>query len=136
MASHSDVAEAERITLHHLDTAWRDHLAEIAMLRDGIHLVGLGGLNPIDEITSRIDEAIIETFRAVPMGPAGIDLEQEGLRGPASTWTYLVNDDSTADHLANLLTGNRDMGMNVGAGLMWPLLGLWIAARKLTQRRR
>ena len=33
------------------------------------------------------DEAIIETFRAVPMGPAGIDLEQEGLRGPASTWT-------------------------------------------------
>ncbi|MEC9379960.1 MAG: hypothetical protein VX528_13410 [Candidatus Latescibacterota bacterium] len=82
------------------------------------------------------DEAIIETFRAVPMGPAGIDLEQEGLRGSASTWTYLVNDDSTADHLANLLTGNRDMGMNVGAGLMWPLLGLWIAARKLTQRRR
>ena len=136
VASHSDVAEAERITLHHLDAAWRDHLAEIAMLRDGIHLVGLGGLNPIDEITSRIDEAIIETFRAVPMGPAGIDLEQEGLRGPASTWTYLVNDDSTADHLANLLTGNRDMGMNVGAGLMWPLLGLWIAARKLTQRRR
>ena len=53
------------------------------------------------------------------------------LRGP-----NLVNDDSTADHLANLLTGNRDMGMNVGAGLMWPLLGLWIAARKLTQRRR
>ena len=38
------------------------------------------------------------------------------LRGP-----NLVNDDSTADHLANLLTGNRDMGMNVGAGLMWPL---------------
>lgn len=99
VASHSDVAEAERlITLHHLDAAWRDHLAEIAMLRDGIHLVGLGGLNPIDEfhkaarvsfdeITSRIDEAIIKTFRAVRMGPAGIDLEQEGLRGPASTWT-------------------------------------------------
>jgi len=68
------------------------------VLRDGIHLVGLGGLNPIDEfhkaarvsfdeITSRIDEAIIKTFRAVRMGPAGIDLEQEGLRGPASTWT-------------------------------------------------
>src|SRR5262249_24593545 len=33
--------QAERaITLHHIDTAWAEHLALIAEIREGIHLVG------------------------------------------------------------------------------------------------
>ena len=142
------VREAERlIALHHLDNAWRAHLAEIADLRDGIHLVGLGGLNPLDEFHKAaresfdrtfegLDEALAATFRAATLGPDGLILDHEGLRGPSATWTYLVNDDAVADHLANMLMGTRNMGMNAAAGLMWPLLGLWIAARKLVERRR
>ena len=142
------VAQVEHlITLYHLDRAWRDHLAQVSALRDGIHLVGLGGLNPVDEFQkvarvsfdeslAELDSMIVETFTSVQIGPDGIDLDREGLRGPSSTWTYLVNDDSMSDHLANLLTGNRNIGLNVGAGLMWPLLALWVALRKFTRRRR
>ncbi|MBT4099191.1 MAG: accessory Sec system translocase SecA2 [Gemmatimonadetes bacterium] len=142
------VDEMERIiTLHHIDGAWREYLAQIAALRDGIHLVGLGGLSPVDEFHKEagllydaavggIGAAMIDTFRTVQITADGMDLDREGLRGPSSTWTYLVNDDSMVDHLANQLIGNRNMGMNVGAGLMWPLLGLLIAARKLTQKKR
>ena len=137
---------ARQIALHHLDTAWRLHLARIAEIRDGIHLVGLGGLNPLDEFHKvardslddhfgNLDQAIAATFRSVAIGPTGLDLDGEGLRGPSSTWTYLVNDDAMANHLANVLMGTRNVGMNAAAGIMWPLLGLWIAARRLTQRR-
>ena len=147
-AGESAVREAERlITLFHLDRAWRAHVAEIADLRDGIHLVGLGGLSPLDEFHKgaadslgrayeSVDEAIAATFRGAAIGPNGLDLNREGLRGPSSTWTYLVNDDAVADHLANMLMGNRNVGVNAVAGLMWPLLSLWIAARKLVERRR
>jgi len=141
------VKEAERlITLLLTDRTWRAHLAEIADLRDGIHLVGLGGLSPLDEFHkgaadsfSRAldgrDEDIAATFRDAALGPDGIELDREGLRGPSATWTYLVNDDAVADHLANMLMGSRNIGVSAVAGLMWPLLGLWIAARKLVERR-
>ena len=149
-------AEAQ-ISLHHIDAAWRLHLAELACLRDGIHLVGLGGLDPSSEFHKAagrcfdrhfgggrsggrrfgvLDQAIAATFRTVSLGPEGLDLDREGLRGPSSTWTYLVNDDAMANHLANLLMGTRNIGTNAAAGLMWPLLGLWIAARRLGRRPR
>ena len=35
-----------RLTLLAIDRCWSDHLAEIARIRDGIHLVTLGGLDP------------------------------------------------------------------------------------------
>ncbi len=109
--------------------------------------MGLGGLDPVgefqkaasasfDESLADLETRILATFQSLQIGPEGIDLDREGLRGPSSTWTYLVNDDSMSDHLAHLLMGNRNIGLNAGAGLMWPLLALWIALRKLTRRRR
>lgn len=54
----------------------------------------------------------------------GVDWEREGLLGPSSTWTYLVND--------NVLSGNTFLTMAVRASfglwaviICWPLLLLW-----------
>ena len=64
--------DAERaVTLGCIDRAWRDHLALCADLREGIHLVRLGGQDPLTRFTSdairgfsQIDEAIDEAVLA------------------------------------------------------------------------
>ena len=39
-----------------------------------------------------IDDRIVATFEAVEFTQNGIDLDKAGIRGPSSTWTYLVSD--------------------------------------------
>ncbi len=52
------VARAERlVTLHCIDRAWCDHLALIADLREGVHLVALGGRDPLTHFTTTITAA-------------------------------------------------------------------------------
>src|SRR5205814_10381067 len=86
--------QAERaITLHHIDLAWADHLAFIAQLREEIHLVSIGRLDPLYEFHKQIAEAfwklqqtieerIVETFAAAEITEEGINHDQAGLRGP------------------------------------------------------
>lgn len=131
------VREVERlITLHHIDEAWADHLAFVAEVREGIHLVGIGGLNPLHEFHKQIAEAfegmmqiievrIAETFVAITDAEEVPDLDAAGLRGPASTWTYLVNDQALTD-LQQMLFGHGSAAFAAGAVLMaWPLLTMW-----------
>jgi preprotein translocase subunit SecA len=67
----------------------------------------------------------------------GIDLEQVGLRGPSSTWTYLVNDDPLRGPLGSLLTGPGTAGFAAGAALytMWILIP-WGIYQYFRRRRR
>jgi preprotein translocase subunit SecA len=51
------MAELERhATLFHLDRLWSDHLAWIQDTRDSIHLVNLGGREPIEEFRKWVTE--------------------------------------------------------------------------------
>ena len=96
--------ELERLLmLQAIDHCWADHLATVDDIRDGIHLVAVGGLSPLEEFQKSVvrsfdrffdsvDDWVIEKFAALPVTPAGIDLEATGLQGPSSTWTYLVED--------------------------------------------
>jgi preprotein translocase subunit SecA len=92
------------ITLLHIDQQWADHLAEITRIREGIHLVRLNGQDPLDQfhrlasaafidMLRKTDEAIVETLLSVETSEHGIDLDKAGVKGPSSTWTYLINDD-------------------------------------------
>ena len=121
----------KRITLLAIDHCWSDHLAELQAVRDEVHLVQLGGRDPLVEfcrtaaaaleaLLSRIDDAIVETFERIAITADGVDWEREGLRGPSSTWTYLVND--------NVFGGNAFLGManRPGLGLWAVLVGWWI----------
>jgi preprotein translocase subunit SecA len=93
----------KQITLYYLNKCWAEYLDNIAYERESIHLVVFGGKNPLDEfhkiaietfakMLERIDSKIIKTFNVVDINENGIELEKEGLKGPSSTWTYLIND--------------------------------------------
>jgi preprotein translocase subunit SecA len=140
--------EAERaITLGHIDAAWAEHLALITEIREGIHLVGLGRQDPLYEFTKQIAEAfmklhqtiedrIVETFATAKITKDGIDLDRAGLRGPSSTWTYLINDQMMSE-LQRLLYGFGNSAFAIGAVLTtWPLLIAWGIWRRFTKRKR
>jgi preprotein translocase subunit SecA len=107
----------KQITLFHIDQGWAEYLARVADIRENIHLVVLGGnYDALDEfhkmvgrefadLQERIDDRIVQTFCSVEITPNGIDLEKEGLAGPASTWTYLINDNPAGDVIQRLLRG-------------------------------
>ncbi|HEY2291719.1 MAG TPA: hypothetical protein VGM86_13550 [Thermoanaerobaculia bacterium] len=118
-----------RITLVTLDRCWSDHLAEMQAVRDEVHLVQLGGRDPFVEycrtanaalaaLLARIDDTIVETFERIEITAGGVDWEREGLRGPSSTWTYLVND--------NVFGNNTFLGLANRASFgLWAVLVCW-----------
>jgi preprotein translocase subunit SecA len=140
--------EAERaITLGHIDAAWAEHLALITEIREGIHLVGLGRQDPLYEFTKlvadafmklhqTVEERILSTFATAKITEDGIDLDRAGLRGPSSTWTYLINDQMMSE-LQRFLYGFGNSAFAIGAALTtWPLLIAWGIWRRFTKRKR
>jgi preprotein translocase subunit SecA len=124
-----------RITLIMIDRNWSHHIADMQALRDELYLVQLDGRDPFTEfyraagaafesLLERIDADIIEIFERIEITAAGVDWEREGLLGPSSTWTYLVND--------NVFSGNAFLTMATRASfglwaalVCWPLLIAW-----------
>ena len=132
------VVTAERtVTLFCIDRAWRDHLAFCADVREGIHLVRLGGRDPLTQFTSQaigafsqiddaIDEAVLAALPLVRIDGSALDLTATGLKGPSSTWTYLVNDDPFKSRIGALLTGPGGATVAMySAAVMMPLLVAW-----------
>ena len=106
----------QQITLSQIDACWADYLMRIADLRESIHLMVLANLSPLDEfhkragrefyeMLQRIDDRILHKFRTAEITVSGIDLDKEGLRGPSSTWTYMINDNPFGDVLQRLFRG-------------------------------
>lgn len=103
-----------RVVLVELDRAWSAHLARLADARENIHMHYFAGLDwfggiwglrktPVDvfhemaveafdETRAQLEIAAAATYDALPVDEGGVQLEREELRGPASTWTYIVND--------------------------------------------
>jgi preprotein translocase subunit SecA len=108
----------KQLTLFHIDECWTEHLARVAHIRDGIHLFSIGGYDPLDEfhkavakafqgLLEKIDHEIVDTFERAEITQAGIDLDKLGLRGPGSTWTYLVSDNPFGSWLDRAFKGLR-----------------------------
>lgn len=96
-------AAERRVRLHFIDKAWADHLAYVNYIREAIHLESLANRNPIDEFHTRIIQAFeqlperidrdVDKFLAkLDKSKDDHDWEKLGLQGPASTWTYIMND--------------------------------------------
>jgi len=131
------------VMLHHIDTAWAEHLAYVAEVREGIHLVGLGGMDPLNEfhkqvaaafsgLHQEIEDRTLETLMALEITDEG--LLDPALRGPSSTWTYLVNDRALTE-LQQMLFGHGSSAFSAGAALMtWPILLAWALWRRLAKR--
>ncbi len=142
------VEQAERtVMLFHIDRAWRDHLAFCADLREGIHLVRLGGQDPLARFTqeairgfsqfaAQVEESVLAAIEQVRVRDATIDPSPLGLKGPSSTWTYLVNDDPFCNHIGSLLTGAGGQTVaTYSAAVLMPLLILWGLMDNFVRRR-
>ena len=153
-AGAGEVARAEnRLTLLVLDRRWSDHLRLIEDIREGIHLQRYGGRDPLTEFQRQIIGAyaammeglrdeVVDAFGRLRAESGRIDLERIGLRGPASTWTYLVNDNPFASFWVSLIapgTIGTSMAAAVLAVLYWPVTAAVAAAvflrRALTRKR-
>ncbi len=134
-----------RLTLHAIDECWSEHLAVVTEIRDGIHLAGVGGLSPIEEFIkgaarsfdhawNAIDERVVEGFTALEITADGVDVDEMGLCGPSSTWTYLVNDEAFTEGLAAALMGRRSIGFAANAAFAAPFFLLWVLIQRFQRR--
>ncbi len=132
----------KEITLFHIDKGWTGHLAYVSFTREGIHLMGLGGKNPsfefqkkiinaFEDLEQEIDRRILDTFNAAHITENGIDAEREGLTGPSSTWTYLINDNPFENQLFGVLMGSNAFAFGAAMFLVMnlPLTLLGVVAR-------
>jgi len=118
----------KQITIFQIDRCWAEHLARTSDVRESIHLMSVAGKSPLDEFhkiavndfrefEQRIDAEIINIFKSLPITKEGINLDKEGIRGPSSTWTYLIND----NQFEEMLKGSN-IGFNAAAaGFYGPL---------------
>ncbi len=136
----------QEITLHYIDECWSDHLLTITQIREGIHLVGIGGKEPLNEFHKQIADAfwllleeievqVINKLKTVRITATGIDADEAGIKGPSSTWTYLINDRALND-LQQLLFGHGSAAFGVGVIMTWPLLLVWGIWMRIKQRRK
>lgn len=114
---HDLVAAVERdVLLTHMDWCWSDHLAHAGELREGIHLVSLGGFNALDTFNKELNREferfrrdlearVVQTMADATWTEDGIDLKQEGLQHPSSTWTFMINDNPRGAVLSQVMQG-------------------------------
>lgn len=99
-----DLIERQLI-LYYMNRCWAEYLEYMQDVRQGIHLVVVGGKTPLDEyrrtaiyafteMFRTIESNVIDAFDTVIVGENGIDLEKSNLKGPTATWTYLIDESS------------------------------------------
>lgn len=135
------MAEIERrVSLRALDELWSDYLAAIAELRESVYMVRLGGQVPEHVFARRagevfrsledgVDERVARILDCIEVTADGVELNQPSLRGPSSTWSYLVSDDPFAS------PGGLGIGtsQSIGAALMGPFViafGIYLRWRR------
>ena len=136
----------KHLTLKTIDTCWREHLAEIQYIREGIHLVSLGGQNPLDEfrkaihqafrkLKDKIDREIKNTYESASLTE---NQPNHTLQTPSATWTYLVHGTNTMTKtIERLLVGNSNIGFAAGGTLiLGPILFIVSVYRRLFRRSR
>jgi len=109
--------------LFQYDKQWALHLDYLSELKEGIHLLRLGGLNPLREFQKKADDAFmqmcetldkeIELLITIFNDNPVVDLSALGIRKPSSTWTYIINDYPFGNPLGLMLTDNANTGYQV-----------------------
>ena len=142
-------ADLERqLTLLMIDRHWSDQVAFLRWLRDAVYSFTLApnlhpyepGRNPVtefyqrageafDELPARVEADVVAAFERVTITSEGVDWEREGLEGPSSTWTYLVDDRPTGAGIVRALASSP--ATNVWGGL---ILAPLVLLMRLAQR--
>jgi preprotein translocase subunit SecA len=108
------VRAARLIALFHVDRCWAEHLAQLAEVREGVHLRALGRLDPLDEfhrvavpafnqLRVEIQKRTVESFQEADLSEDWQPTDVNLLR-PSATWTYLVHDNPFGSELERLVS--------------------------------
>jgi preprotein translocase subunit SecA len=133
-----------KISLYNLDKYWSDFLSEIESVREGIHLTRFGGENPLlvfqklsidmfDRFLEEADNESINIFNSLNLVDNKEDLTKMGIKMPAATWTYLINDNPFENNLEIAMAGN--IGLSAAIGFMWPLLVIYSLVKKSKRKK-
>ena len=106
------------VALYHIDRAWSHYLSEVEHLRMFINVRSLDGCDPLTEfhkaiaqafhdMQAHLNDSILDTLRTVDITAEGIDFQKAGLRTPAATWTYIVNDNPLGNWTQRLRSSVR-----------------------------
>lgn len=134
----------KRLTLYSIDQCWADYLDQIAYLREGIHLVNIGGQNPLEtylsdvvqsfeELMKEVKSSISNAFKNIKIYEEGIDIGIKDIKGTSSTWTYQINDNPFADDLGLMLASSRNIGSSAVAALI-PFISINMIISLIYQR--
>ena len=100
------VDRAERqLTLHFINKHWSDYLESMENVRSGIHLMVIGGKNPLDEyhriatlafeeMQQDIRQDVIAWMQKADITEEGMNMQKAGLGGATTTWTYMIDESS------------------------------------------
>jgi preprotein translocase subunit SecA len=131
--------------LFYLDKYWSRYLAEVADIREGIHLQSLGGEDPLfvfhkltlemfRELQQNIEREIINAFNGITIKNNIIEFNNPDLKVPTSTWTYLINDNPFENMFGLQFIGNRGIGISLGVLMVWPLMILFPLLKKISRK--
>lgn len=93
----------KQLTLYFVNMNWACYLEAMEDKRSGIHLMIIGGKNPLeeyhlfavsafDEMTEDIKSDVVAYMKKCKITENGIDMEEAGLSGATTTWTYMIDD--------------------------------------------
>ncbi len=127
------------ISFYLIDNSWQQYLAEIAEIRESIHLKRVGGQDPFiefqklaiqifDQQLLRLDRDLIQMFNTIHIDNNRINWEKSGIKVPSATWTYLINDNPFEHMVGMQFIG--DAGKQIGAAIMTPFLAWHLLFRK------
>jgi preprotein translocase subunit SecA len=134
-----------KIFLFQLDYFWRNHLYLIDVLREGIHLQRYGGKNPlliyINEISETFELGVAEVMNLVVLKIEEIEISNkrqnnyaDDLKGPSSTWTYLINDNPFPTFNISMIA-DSNIGFSAAFALQAGLLIFFETIRKLLRKK-
>lgn len=104
---------------------------------DPLTRFGVQTAEAFGRLRQEIDEAVVGALERLVVRDGVIDLDRAGIKGPSSTWTYLINDDPFRRQLGRMLTGQGNSTLAIGgAALAAPFFFLWLLADRFLRRRR
>jgi len=114
------LVKARNIILFQYDKYWSQHIEYISELKEGVHLLQYGKLNPLtefrkytdinfSEICYRIDFESKEGIKYL-LKNGNMNLADMGIKKPSSTWTYIVNDNPFRSKYEIRLTDSAYLG--------------------------
>ena len=128
------IAKIRETALFHYDIFWTDHLDYMQQIREGIHLLRLGGQNPLrefhkkantsfEEMCLKIDSEGQRNVRYILEHPT-VTLSELGIKKPSSTWTYMISDNPFGRQLSIMLLSNIGLQVDLFSTLMLGVYGI------------